>query len=62
MNHGMKASMTKEGLKKTALNAGGVITAMAGMLLLIYQDTLPVRFTMQGVARDFYYKKEIVEQ
>lgn len=32
----MKTSNTKERLKKAALNAGGVITAMAGMLLLIY--------------------------
>ena len=35
-NQGMKVSKIKERLKKTALNTGGVITAMAGMLLLIY--------------------------
>lgn len=32
----MKVSKTKEGLKKAALNTGGIVTAMAGVLLLIY--------------------------
>ena len=52
----MKDLSTKGCAKKTALNACGVITAMAGMLLLIYIAffSAVMRPEFHGV---FYYRK-----